>query len=220
MKKQLTSFILLSICFVSYSQFEYYKPDTVINRHRSGDVMVSASPTVLLKTPNGVQMAAGIKMQLFLGKRFSLDGDVVFGRDYVHLGPGLIGLPLGLLAWSSQNGEILFGDDGNSLTNFLFSVAAIALSFEHFSYHIPTKNQNVDIAPYISLLRYKSAYEYHNYSDAEFVGEQFSFAAGIQYNKYFGRFILSPYAEYNIGYKDQISGYNIGVYCGIYLPSK
>ena len=217
MKKQLVLFFLLSTCLVSYSQFEYYKPDTTKNIHRSGEFIVSASPNVLLKTPNGSQMAAGIKMQLFLGKRFSIDGDLVFGRDYVHLGPGLIGLPLGLLAWSSENGA-LFGDDG-SLTEFLFSLAAIALSFEHISYHIPVEN-NLDIAPYVSLLRYKYAYEYGNYSDPDFIGEQLSFATGVQINNYFGRFVLSPYAEYNIGYKDHISGYNIGIYCGIYFPTK
>jgi hypothetical protein len=210
MKKLLSVISTLSICIISYSQFEYYKPDTTKYRHKYGDFMVSASPNVLLKTPNGVQMAAGLKMQLFLGRRFSVDGDLVFGRDYLHLGPGLIGLPIGILAWSSESGDV---------TTFLFSLAAIALSFEHFSYHIPAKD-NLDIAPYISLLRYKYAYEYNNYSDTDFIGEQLSFAAGVQYNKYYGRFFLSPYMEYNIGYTDHISGFNIGVYFGIYFPAK
>jgi len=218
MKKQFVLFFLLSTCLVSYSQFEYYKPDTTKNIHRSGEFIVSASPNVLLKTPNGSQMAAGIKMQLFLGKRFSIDGDLVFGRDYVHLGPGLIGLPLGLLALGSENG-VFFGDEGGSLTEFLFSIAAIALSFEHISYHIPVKNK-LDISPYISLLRYKYAYKYGDYSDSNYIGEQLSFATGVQFNKYYGRFVLSPYAEYNIGYKDHISGYNIGIYCGVYFPAK
>jgi hypothetical protein len=61
---------------------------------------------------------------------------------------------------------------------------------------------------------------HRNYSDVNFVSEQFSFASGLQINKYFGRFVLSPYAEYNIGYEDHISGFNIGVYCGIYFPGK
>jgi len=208
-------------CLVTYSQFEYYKPDTTRNQHRAGEIIVSASPNVLIKTPNGSQLAGGIKLQVFISKRFSLDADLVFGRDYVHAGPGLIGLPLGLIAWSNVfvNDGTLFGNDEGSLTDFLFSLAAVALSFEHISYHIPMKN-NLDISPFLSLLRYKSAYEYGNYSDPAFIGEQLSFASGVQINKYFGRFILSPYAEFNIGYRDHIPGYNFGIYCGIHFPGK
>ena len=114
--------------------------------------------------------------------------------------------------------EESLGDEGD-LQDFLFAVAAIALSFEHISYHIPVKD-NLDISPYVSLLRYKYAYEHGNYSDNDFIGEQMSFASGVQINKYFGRFMLSPYAEYNIGYKDHIPGFNFGVYCGIYFPTK
>jgi hypothetical protein len=215
---KLAIFFLFSIYRISYSQFEYYKPDTTKNIHRSGDFIASASANVLLKTPNGQQMAAGVKMQLFLGKKFSVDGDLVFSRDYVHFGPGLIGLPLGLLAMGSENG-VLFGDNGDGLTEFLFSIAAIALSFEHISYHIPLKNK-LDISPFVSILRYKYAYKYGDSSGTNYIGEQLSFATGVQFNKYYGRFVLSPYAEYNIGYKDGISGFNLGVYCGIYFPAK
>lgn len=208
-------------CLLTYSQFEYYKPDTSLNHHRSGDLIASASPNVLYNTPNGIQMAAGIKLQVFISKRFSLDADLVFGRNYVHAGPGLIGLPLGLIAMGNVfvNGSALFDNYEGSLIDFVFSLAAIAFSFEHISYHIPMKN-NLDISPFLSLLRYKSAYEYGNYSNPDFIGEQFSFASGIQVNKYFGRFLVSPYAEYNVGYKDHIHGYNFGIYCGIHFPYK
>ncbi len=110
MKSQLVSLFLLSTCLAGYSQFEYYKPDTTRNHHRDGDFIVSASSTVLLRTTNGIQIAGGIKMQLFLSKRFSLDGDFVFGSDYFHSGPGLIGLPLGLIAMGSvvENGGVFF----------------------------------------------------------------------------------------------------------------
>jgi hypothetical protein len=221
MKRQLTLFFLLLTGSISYSQFDYYKPEESGSNHRSGEFMISASPDVLFYTPNGVQLAGGIKVQIFLGKRFSLDADLVFGRDYAHFGPGLIGIPIAILAFSpTLGGEGLsFDDAGESLTEFLFSVAAIALSFEHLSYHIPLKN-NLDIAPYVSLLRYKYSYEYGKYSEPGFIGEQLCFASGVQINKYFGRFVLAPYAEYNIGYRDQISGISVGCYCGIYFPSK
>jgi hypothetical protein len=220
MKKFLfISFLFVQcFCLVTYSQFEYYRPDTTKKFHRGGELIFSASPNLFFKTPNGMQMTGGVKVQIFLGKRISLDADLVFGRDYFHAGPGVIGLPLLLIASGNIFNDEGFSFDGNgSLTDFFISVAVIALSFEHISYHIPLKNET-EISPYISLLRYKYAYKYGIYSDSKFTGEQMSFATGVQINKYFGRFVLSPYAEYNIGYRNHIPGYNIGVYCGIYFP--
>jgi hypothetical protein len=185
-----------------------------IKNHGKGQSMLLFSPTVLLNTPNGVQIAGGIKYQLFLSERFSMDADFVISKDYWHLGPGLIGLPLGLL-FISQSSAI----DSDSWFTFLFGVAAVVLSFEHMSYHIPV-NSNSDISPYVSLLRYKSSYEHYTRSDTTFVGEQLSFAAGVQINKYFGRFVFSPYGEYNLGYKDLVSRFNVGVYLGIYFAGK
>ena len=180
----------------------------IIN-HSKGQSMLMVSPTVLINTPNGAQLAGGIKYQLFLGNRVSLDADFVFGKDYFHLGTGLIGLPIGLLA-------LEFEDDW---WVFLFGLAAMALSFEHISYHIPVTTE-MDISPYVSVFRYKYSYEYNNYSDTTFVGQQLSFASGVQINKYFGKFVFSPYCEYNIGYKDLGSRFNVGVYLGIYFARK
>jgi hypothetical protein len=216
-KRRLSGLILFVACscFTGYSQFEYYKPEVTGDQHQTGDIILSASPmNILCNTPNGVQLAGGLKFQLFLSKRFSVDADLVFGRDYLHTGPGIIGLPLGLFTIGTGS-EI----NSDSFTEFFFYLAAIALSFEHFSYHIPVKT-NLEISPYVSLLRYKYAYEHGNYSDPDIKGEQLSSALGLQINKYFGRFILSPYAEWSMGYGDHISGYNIGVYCGIYFPVK
>ena len=154
--------------------------------------------------------AVGIKYQLFLGNRVSLDADFVFGKDYFHLGTGLIGLPIGLLALEAEDDEWWF---------FLFGLAAMALSFEHISYHVPV-TADLDISPYVSVFRYKYSYEYNNYSDTTFIGQQFSFATGVQINKYFGKYVFSPYCEYNVGYKDLGSRFNVGVYLGIYFARK
>jgi hypothetical protein len=163
-----------------------------------------------------VQIAGGIKIQAFISKRFSLDADLVFGRDYIHGGPGLIGIPLGIMAFGAGlNSESI----SDTFTGLVVGVIAVAAAFEHISYHVPLKN-NLDIAPYVSILRYKYAYEYGNYSDPDFINEQWSFASGVQMNEYFGRFVLSPYAEYNIGYKDHISGFNLGIYFGMYFINK
>jgi len=202
-------------CFITLSQFEYYHPEVTKMQHQTGDIILSGSPlNILCNTPNGVQIAGGIKFQLFLSKRFSLDADLVFGRDYIHTGPGIIAIPVGLFTLGTGT-EI----ESDSFTDFLFYAAMIALSFEHISYHIPVKS-DLDVSPYMSLLRYKYAYEHGSYSDSNVKGEQMSLALGLQINKYYGRFILSPYAEWNMGYGDHISGYNIGVYCGIYFPVK
>lgn len=74
--------------------------------------------------------------------------------------------------------------------------------------------------PMLVCLRYKSSYKFGDYSNPDFAGEQFSFALGVEMNRYMKRFVLSPYAEVNVGYSDHIPGYNIGVYCGYYFPVK
>ena len=186
--------------------------DNKIINHRSGQSILSFSPTVLLNTPNGVQLAGGVKFQLFLGKRLSIDADLVISKDYLHLGPGLIGLPIGLFGLS-------FDDEEGPVQSFLLSVAAIALSFEHISYHIPV-NTDLDISPYVSLLRYKSSYEHNNNSDPDFIRDQLSFASGVQINKYYGKFVFSPYCEYNVGYRYFDSRFNVGIYLGIYFIGK
>jgi len=182
--------------------------------HRAGQSILLASPTFLLNTPNGVQLAGGIKYQLFLGKRLSIDADIVFSNDYIHFGPGIIGVPIGLLALGSDEDS-----EFEDFSSFLLVVAAIALSFEHISYHIPVRD-DFDIAPFVSLLRYKSSY-LHNYpGDPDIVGEQLSFATGVQVNKYYGRFVLSPYGELNLGYRDLASRVNLGIYLGYYFRGR
>jgi hypothetical protein len=193
---------------ISPSTDSLIQANKIIN-HSKGQSMLLVSPTVLINTPNGVQVAGGIKYQLFFGNRVSLDADFVFGKDYFHVGPGLIGLPIGILAI----------EDGSEWWSFLFGLAAMALSFEHISYHIPVTT-DLDISPYVSVLRFKNSYEFNHYSDTTFIGQQFSFATGVQIYKYFGKFVFSPYCEYNVGYQDGGSRFNVGVYLGIYFARK
>jgi hypothetical protein len=185
----------------------------IINHH-AGQSILSASPTLLLNTPNGVQLAGGLKFQIFLGKRLSIDADLVLSRDYAHFGPGLIGVPLGLFALASDE-ETEFED----FSSLLLTIAVMVLSFEHISYHIPVTT-DLDIAPFVSLLRYKFSYLHDNPGNPDIVGEQLSFATGIQVNKYYGRFVLSPYGEYNLGYRDLASRFNAGIYLGYYFRGK
>jgi hypothetical protein len=107
MKIPILFFALLTTCSISFSQFadvftnqRYSTPD-----HVFGDITISVSPNLLFNTPNVFQMAGGLKLRMFMGKRVSFDTDIVFGRDYVHGGPGIIGIPAWILVFGSNNIE-------------------------------------------------------------------------------------------------------------------
>ena len=212
----LTIVMLLSL--PAFSQLEYNIPKDITdepielyNRHFPGEKKISLSPNIITSPVLGTIMAGGLKFQVFLGKKLSLDADIVVGKNYLHSGPGIIAVPFWLLFFS-QWGWV--SDEGFGFKEFLFMVVAGVLSFEHLSYHIPLKN-DLEIAPFVSFLRYK---QYTLTDDIDSESGQLSFATGIQMDKYLGRFFISPYAEYNIGYSDGISGFNAGVGFGISFP--
>lgn len=183
--------------------------------HSKGDVSVSLSGNMITNNPFESQFAGGVKMRMFVGKRVSFDADLVIGKDYVHFGPGIIGLPLWFLGT-----ELGFSsDEEDSFAWFLFKLTAMALSAEHIAFHFPVQSKT-DISPFISVLRFKqltiddlNVAPGNNYVHACFV-------AGLELNQYFKRFVLSPYAEYNIAYDGYIKGFNFGVNLGYYFPEK
>lgn len=215
---------LLVVFFIFISSTIFCQQDSTVsagkNRlpfHAFGDFSLSGSADILFNTPNGVQLAGGIKISTFVSKRISFDSDLVAGSDYFHMGPGIIGIPIWLLLLESVTGV---NGEATTFQEFLLYAFFIVLSTEHISYHIPVKNM-IDISPYISILRYKHAYEFgYHPDDPGYAGDQFSYAVGVQMNKYFHRFMVSPYAEVNVGYSDHIPGINIGVYCGYYFPNR
>jgi hypothetical protein len=217
-KDRMKRLFLVFSCIVLSSEF--YSQDLpqelhekyLIPEYAYGDVSISLSPNLLCNTPNGVQLAGGFKINAYVCKWISFDADVVAGRDYLHFGPGLIGIPLFLLAKSQ-------GFTDFSYPEVLLELFIIALSAEHVSGHIPV-NEIVDISPYFSLMRFQFSYDdnYNPYS--EYAGDQVSWAIGLQVNKYFNRLYISPYAEINVGYTDHIPRYNIGIYCGYFFYSK
>jgi hypothetical protein len=218
--KLLLIIIVTLISNEAWSQFDYYVPKDsirnrveVYNKHFFGEKNFSVSPNVLASHDIGIIPAGGIKFQVFLSERISLDADLVIGNGYMHGGPGVIAIPFWLLFFN-QSGFEFDGDGG--LTEFLVMLAAGILSFEHVSYHIPLKNK-WDLSPYVSLLRCRQVTPS---GDADFEGIQLSFATGIQMDKYLGRFFISPYADYSIGYHDHISGFNAGIGVGISFPIK
>jgi hypothetical protein len=215
-KKVILSAVILLICYeCSYSQFEYYKPDTTRTKHLKGERSFSLSPNLLTNTQGGAQFAGGLKTRFFISKKISLDADLMLGRDYLHFGPGLLALPLLLFEPGAFNGEYYF----ESFGDYLVFLGFYLLSFEHIAYHVPLK-QYTDLSPYVSILRFKSAGENRFSKDNNGGYDQVCFAAGVEINKYIRRFYISPYIEYNIGYKDHISGVYLGVNCGITFPSR
>jgi hypothetical protein len=216
MKRPIMILILISISYVAICQENTGSAPQVSGgiSHSLGDLSFALSPNILLNTPNGIQFAGGLKIRIFMGKRFSFDSDLMFGRDYIHGGPGIIGIPI----WMFFIGSGMEAEE-STFSDFLFKLAAMALSVEHTAYHIPVARRT-DLSPYISLLRYKSSYEYGIYTETNRTNEQFSFATGLELNKYYKRFLLAPYVEWNIGYADHVSGINAGIYCGMFFPNK
>lgn len=216
MKKVFIITILATACQIAFCQTNAGSEtvESGVLSHTLGDISFGVSPNILINTPNGIQFAGGFKMRIFMGNRFSFDSDLMFGRDYIHAGPGIIGVPIWMIFARSG-----IGDEESSLSDFLFKIAAMALSVEHTAYHVPV-GQRTDLSPYISLLRYKSVYEYGVYSETNRTNEQLSFATGLELNKYFKRLLLAPYVEWNIGYVDHISGFYAGVYCGMFFLNK
>jgi len=212
--------LLLTLIFLfltdhAFSQFEYYQPQKTIITHAKGERSFALSPDLLINTPNGVQFGGGLKTSYFVSNRISMDADFVFGRKYMHMGPGLIIVPFLLFKPDALSSDIEFESFGDL---FLF-LAFYALSFEHVAYHLPL-GQSADVAPYISLLRLRVAGNEGFPGGNETGTGHVTYATGIELNKYFGRFLLSPYIEYNGGYKYHFSAINLGIYCGISFPIK
>jgi hypothetical protein len=220
MKKRILFFILIFLFYsrCSFSQFEYNKPETTLISHKKGERSISVSPNILINTLNGRQLAGGLKARFFVSERFSIDADFVIGRNYLHTGPGILTVPIFLILPYTFSSDFLF-DSSYPCREALGLLALYILSLEHFAYHIPLKNF-ADISPYVSLLRLRTTGNNENNTTNSREFSPLAFASGIEFNKYFGRFVLSPYIEYNIGYGDHISGINAGVYCGISFPSK
>jgi hypothetical protein len=216
MKKLFFLTAILLFSFTLNAQEQNLQEISMVNNniHSPGDVSFSFSGNRIMNEPFGSEFCGGIKMRFFIGKKISFDSDLVFGKDYTHFGPGVIGIPLMLLSNTFES-----DDNENSGTLFLIKLALILLSTEHIAYHFPVKN-NTDISPFISALRLKQ----FKIDDANISPEDnyahASFAAGLELNQYFKRFVLSPYAEYNISYDGYLRGFNFGVSFGYYFPER
>jgi hypothetical protein len=210
----ITSFIFLFAMVLSSQSQNDLSITPNHTSHSSRDVSISVSPNVLLNNPNGTQFAGGMKLRMFVGKRFSFDSELMLGNGYGHFSPGLIGLPL----WYFGSNLSFSSDEEDSFAKFLIMGAMMILSAEHFAYHIPVEN-NTDISPYLSFLRFKQVSVTIDAEHPDGLESSTCFAIGLEINRYFKRFVLSPYIDYNIAYSGQNHGLNIGLYLGYSFPS-
>jgi len=213
-------FLVVSVCsaimfYPVYSQEAYV--NATYPEHHFMDMSVAISPNMLFNRPGGSQLAGGINFQIFLFKFMSVESDLILAKNYLHFGPGSFVLPLWMLLYHVPGlWEFPFYLDGNSYELILFMFLFTIISAEHTAFHIPLNNHTC-LSPYISFLRFRSAVPYLDIDNNKL---QLSFASGIKLNRYMGRFMISPYLEYNIGYYDHLSGFNAGIYLGIYIPQK
>jgi len=112
--------------------------------------------------------AVGVTGEFMLGKRLGVESSIAAGKDYFHVGTGIIFVPLGLLLSKA--------DSENGFLVLLLTAAAL---FEHTNYHIPISS-NFEVIPFVSLLRIRYLYdEGHPYNQDIFpswsVGAKLSF---------------------------------------------
>lgn len=212
-------FILIAVLFFSkilcgQEQIQSDPHSMGYTIHSEGDASISLSGNRLLNNPYESLFAGGFKMRMFVGKRISIDADLVIGENYIHWGPGIIGIPIWLL------GNKFFNlDEDLSNGAGLFGFVMMILSAEHIAYHFPLKS-TTDISPFVSFLRINNFNIYNLNTETEEYFSHVNFVAGVEVNKYFKRFVLSPYIEYNIAYDGNFHGFNFGVNFGYYIPEK
>ena len=209
-----STFLLVLTCVILQSQAQ--NPFT--HRYRSlyepGNFSLGIGPVLLVNTGAGAPYAGTLTMQYFLGSRFCLKSDLVIGENYVHMGPGLLGIPLWMLFNSGSPSEHYFYSV-TDLRDLLFEVVSFVvfttLSFEQMSYHIPITAKS-DISPSLSLLRLTiQASEGNRLMLDDEGGSHIGGAVGCRYNHYLGQVIFSPYAEYAMFYDNDVYNFNLGV---------
>lgn len=151
-----------------------------------------------------------------MGKNFSFDSDLMIGKDFIQLGPGLLGLSVLLLGFDWEIGT---GEDQNGLSEIILMGIAVLFSAEHFSFHFPVA-KNTEISPYISLLRFRQFNSKTLEENGKPAPGALCFAGGLEINRYFNRFLLSPYIDYTAGYSQPIKGFTGGIHFGYYFTGR
>jgi len=210
MKKLKLTVFLLFVWGMLYAQIRDEANNGISHKvtHQEGDFYIGTGFLHYNSSPNySSGKAFLLNGRVFVSKRFSFDGDIVFGREYMHMGVGVIGLAFAFA------GNIL----GDSVSDWGLPAILLLLAAEHFAYHIPV-SKNFEIAPHVGVLRYIKT---KNYATPEHETLRMNgFVAGVEFNCYLDRFLLSPFAEYSHSYENRFQSFQLGLYLGYNWFSK
>ena len=152
--------------------------------------------------------AYGITGEYMLGKHVGIEFSVAGAKDYFHFGTGAILFPVALLLSGSDS-------DGDGLLLFLIGIASL---FEHTNYHIPL-SKNIELVPYVSLLRLRYMYQ----PDSEFDEEVFaSWSLGTKLGFRFNNnlFINASVEASQLYYSGRPKGIQTGIHIGYIFKDK
>lgn len=120
-KLLLTSFLFAMVFQISGQEKNNYENQIqeLDNReHVLGEFVLSGSPNIMFNYPFENIFAGGLKISLFVSEHISFDSDIIFGKNYFHFGPGIIGLPLWLAFFSPRG--LSLGNEDEEQPLFLF----------------------------------------------------------------------------------------------------
>jgi hypothetical protein len=180
--------------------------------HAPGDMIVEISPNIITNNIEGSRFAGGFNFEYFVSRRVNFNGYLFIGNGFGHLNLGLLTLPAFVLLGSKGPGTEI-----HSFQDFVLMVVLLVTVFENPSIHFPVSSGS-DFSLNVSPLRI--IWDKVKTDASKGTQAQMAFAAGIRYNKYFGRFVLSPYGEFCFGYSDFNPGINAGIHLGLYIPDK
>lgn len=180
--------------------------------NQPSDIIVELSPVLISVNRDNPSFGGGLNLQYYISKRVNLNGYLVISGKYGHFNLGIISVPL-LIAFESPEG---IGSE--NLEEFLLQLLLLVTVFENPSFHIPL-NASTDFSVYAGVLRF--IFDERNIPAGS--TDNNSFLAcyfGLRLNRYFGRFVLTPYGEVSFRYRDFSPSVNAGLHLGYLIPGK
>ena len=151
--------------------------------------------------------AYGITGEYMLGKHVGIEFSVAGAKDYFHFGTGAVLFPFALLLSGT--------DSDNGLLLFLIGIASL---FEHTNYHIPL-SKNLELVPYVSLLRLRYMYDPESGFDDE-IYASWSLGTKLGYRFNNNLFINASVEGSQLYYSGRPRGIQTGIHIGYIFKNK
>lgn len=191
-KATLISILLIPSVFSGKAQFQ------------KGDFSVGLSSNAVMFPDYGTKIGFGLTMQVFLDKNVSLNSNLHFGPNYVHMpiGVALAGLVF-LSGDPSGCSNVSCNDDD------YWGVVLLILFSEGISIHVPIMNK-LTFSPYVNPLGVD--YWYQPTAAADKPAFLFTLSAGMKMDIFAAEnFNIAPYFEYKTIYGQSNSGFGAGI---------